>query len=62
MCKEMPVIPVKEVVDTKRITGKHWRAEEEEEEKGTGVDPHSPPPQKKKGKKLLDLSRWSRSW
>jgi hypothetical protein len=31
MCKEMPVIPVNEVVDPKRIIGKKWRAEEEEE-------------------------------
>jgi hypothetical protein len=33
MCKEMPVIPVNRVVDTKRIIEK-WRAEEEERHKG----------------------------
>jgi hypothetical protein len=32
MCKEMTVILVNRVVDTKRIIGKEWRAEEEEEE------------------------------
>jgi hypothetical protein len=31
MCKEMLVIPVDRVVNTKRIIGKTWRAEEEEE-------------------------------
>jgi hypothetical protein len=31
MCKEMPVIPVNRVVDTK----KKWRAEEEERHKGS---------------------------
>jgi hypothetical protein len=30
MCNEMPVIPVDKVVDPKRITGKKWRAKEEE--------------------------------
>jgi hypothetical protein len=30
MCKEMPVITVKRVVDLKRIIRKKWRAEEEE--------------------------------
>jgi hypothetical protein len=35
MCKEMPVIPVNKVVDTKRIIGKKWRAEEEERHKGS---------------------------
>jgi hypothetical protein len=30
MCKEMLVILVNRVVDTKRIFGKNWRAEEEE--------------------------------
>jgi hypothetical protein len=31
----MPVIPVNRVVDTKRINGKKWRAEEEERQKGS---------------------------
>jgi hypothetical protein len=31
----MPVIPVNRVADTKRITGKKWRAEEEERHKGS---------------------------
>jgi hypothetical protein len=31
MRKEMPVIPVNKMVDPKRIIGKKWRAEEEEE-------------------------------
>jgi hypothetical protein len=35
MRKEMPVIPVKKVVDPKRIIGKKWRAEEEERRKGS---------------------------
>jgi hypothetical protein len=34
MCKEMPVIPVNRVVDTKRKIGKKWLAEEEERHKG----------------------------
>jgi hypothetical protein len=34
MRKEMPVIPVNRVVDTKRIIGK-WRSEEEERHKGS---------------------------
>jgi hypothetical protein len=35
MCKDMPVIPVISVVDTKRIIGKKWKAEEEERYKGS---------------------------
>jgi hypothetical protein len=35
MCKEMPVIPVNRVVDSKRIIGKKGRAEKEEKHKGS---------------------------
>jgi hypothetical protein len=35
MCKEMPLIMVNGVVDTKRITGKKWRANEEERHNGS---------------------------
>jgi hypothetical protein len=35
MCKELPVIPVNNVVDPKRIIGKKWRAKEEESHKGS---------------------------
>jgi hypothetical protein len=31
MCKEMPLIPGDRVVDKRRMIGKKWRAEEEEE-------------------------------
>jgi hypothetical protein len=31
----MPVIPVNREVDTKRVIGKKWRAEEEEQHKGS---------------------------
>jgi hypothetical protein len=34
MCKEMPVVWVDRVVDTKRIIGRKWRAKEEERHKG----------------------------
>jgi hypothetical protein len=34
MCKEMPVIPVDRVVDTKRIIRKKWRVRRR---RGTGV-------------------------
>jgi hypothetical protein len=39
MCKEITVIPVNKVVDPKRITGKKWRAEEEERHKGSLTPP-----------------------
>jgi hypothetical protein len=34
MCKEMPVIPVNNVVDPNRIIRRKWRAKEEERHKG----------------------------
>jgi hypothetical protein len=45
MCKEMPVIPVNRVVDTKRIIGKKCGVQEEERHKGSLTPPH--PTQKK---------------
>jgi hypothetical protein len=50
MCKELLVILVNKAVDTKRIIGKKWRAEEEERHKGLlggGGGGGGPPPQKK---------------
>jgi hypothetical protein len=35
MCKEMPVIPVKGVVDQKKNNRKKWRAEDEERHEGS---------------------------
>jgi hypothetical protein len=35
MCKELQVILVNRVVDPKRISGKKWRAKEEERHKGS---------------------------
>jgi hypothetical protein len=35
MCKEMPVIPVIKVVDTKSMIGKKWRDDQEERHKGS---------------------------
>jgi hypothetical protein len=44
MCKEMPVIPVNWVVDTKSIIGKKLRAKKEERHNGY----LTPPPTHKK--------------
>jgi hypothetical protein len=35
MCKEMPVIWVYRVVESRRIIGKKWRAKEEDRHKGS---------------------------
>jgi hypothetical protein len=43
MCKEMPVVPVNQVVGMKKNNRKKGRAKEEETHKGT---PTSPPPEK----------------
>jgi hypothetical protein len=40
MCKEMPVIPLNNVVDPQRIIRKKWRVEEAERHKGLLTKKH----------------------